>query len=254
MTAISTEYKLLTLIESKMGILDICPCLLSLNGVCLSIAVDACRTTKYFKGLLSDWKQCLPLGEGCDVSFELWGHKIWEMIFMVQRVYNKNCVPTNTYEFEKDCYLQFKEKQDYVGPLDDSLQPFQEIKGSDVPIVLVCALRELNEVLMEISEFVNSPTEERINASFLKWQESYNQHYRHDCKTAYNKWIIGFSHRTRKKHIQERMKKELETFRSIFRNEDEFEQVFDTEQNSIDYDGLSRFLFTHVDRFGVSHS
>lgn len=87
MTAISTEYKLLTLIESKMGILDICPCLLSLNGVCLSIAVDACRTTKYFKGLLSDWRQCLPLGEGCDVSFELWGHKIWEMIFMVQRVY-----------------------------------------------------------------------------------------------------------------------------------------------------------------------
>jgi hypothetical protein len=33
------------------------------------------------------------------------------------------------------------------------------------------------------------------------------------------------------------MKKELEDFRSIFLNDDEFEQVYDAEQKTIDYDG-----------------
>lgn len=38
----------------------------------------------------------------------------------------------------------------------------------------------------------------------------------------------------------------------LFVNDDEFEQVFDVEQRTIDLDGLSRFLFTHAERFGVS--
>ena len=35
-------------------------------------------------------------------------------------------------------------------------------------------------------------------------------------------------------------------------DESEFEQVFDVEQRTVNLDGLSRFLFTHAERFGVS--
>jgi hypothetical protein len=48
------------------------------------------------------------------------------------------------------------------------------------------------------------------------------------------------------------MSADLETFKQRFLNEDEFEQVFDTEQQKMDFDGMARFLFTHADRFGVS--
>ena len=44
----------------------------------------------------------------------------------------------------------------------------------------------------------------------------------------------------------------MEEFKKLFVNDDEFEQVFDVEQRTIDLDGLSRFLFTHAERFGVS--
>ena len=51
-----------------------------------------------------------------------------------------------------------------------------------------------------------------------------------------------------------RLKTELETFKQTFiNNDDEFELVYDAEQKKIDIEGLSHFLFTHVERFGVSY-
>ena len=253
MTAISTEYKLLTLIESKMGILDRCPCLLSLNAMCLSIAVDACRTTKYFMGLLSDWRQCLPLGAAHDVNFGSWGNKLWELMYKVQTAYKSYNVQTNVYDYQKPCYLNFKQQLYSIDDISGSFASFQQLEGEDISDTLMCSLRELSEVLMQISEFLGSPNEEHISTSYLIWLNCYKRHYRHICQAAYNKWKFEFSLRTRSKHIKERMKRELENFKNTFKCADEFEQVFDTEQNTFDYDGLSRFIFSHSDRFGVSY-
>ena len=106
---------------------------------------------------------------------------------------------------------------------------------------------------MEISEFLNSPTEELIEVSWRQWQENYRKHYLKACKKDYQKWKISFSSRTLKKHLEDKRREALEAFRQQFLNDDEFEQVFDSEQMSLDIDGLSRFLFTHTDRFGVSY-
>jgi hypothetical protein len=57
-----------------------------------------------------------------------------------------------------------------------------------------------------------------------------------------------------KKNVQERMQKEMEAFRKKFLNsDDEFDIVYDSELNDIDIEGISRFLFMNVERFGVSH-
>jgi hypothetical protein len=49
------------------------------------------------------------------------------------------------------------------------------------------------------------------------------------------------------------MEQELENFKKLFLNDAEFELVYDSEQKDIDMDGVSRFLFTNTERFGVSH-
>ena len=43
----SKEYILLTNLELKIDVLPCCPCLLSLNAMSLSLAVDARRLTKF---------------------------------------------------------------------------------------------------------------------------------------------------------------------------------------------------------------
>lgn len=249
----SKEYTLLTNLELKIDFLPCCPCLLSLNAMSLSLAVDARRLTKCFELMLAQWQSCLPLGDACDVNFPLWGDKIWDMIKAVRKVYRMNNVDVNMYEYESDSYQRFKESQAEVGALDSSIEPFQCIGGSDVPVVAVCSLRELHEMLMQISEFLNSPTEQQIAASFEQWSACYQKHYSKPCQKKYNKWKIQYSPRTLKKNLQERMEDELEGFKKMFLNDDEFEQVYDMEQKSIDIDGLSRFLFTHAERFGVSY-
>ena len=249
----TNEYILLTNIEQKTEVMSHSSCLLLLNAMSMSLAVDACRVSKYFELLLEQWQECLPLGDAYDVNFSVWGNKIWEMMQKVRYAYSLNNVPLNIYVYHAESYLDFKEKQETVGPVDDSLLPLQQLNGREVADIVMCALRELSEVLMEISEFLNSPTEEQIAQSYDKWLACYKKHYQRKCRAAYNKWKIGFSSRTLKNRLQARMKNELEDFRSIFLNDDEFEQVYDAEQKTIDYDGLSRFLFTHADRFGVSH-
>ena len=248
----SKEYFLLTNLELKMEVLPCCSCLLSLNAMSLSAAIDAIRLTKCFDIMLSQWQDCLPLGDANDVNFSSWGDKTWDMIKTVQRTYRMNKVDVNLYEYESESYLRFKDKQAEVDALGDSMEPLRFVEGCDVPVVVVCALRELNEVMMKISEFLNSPTEQQIASSFAKWEACYQKHYSKDCRKKYNNWKIQYTSRTLKKNLQERMKTELDGFKKMFLNEDEFELVYDMEQKRIDIDGLSRFLFTHVERFGVS--
>ena len=247
------EYNLLTNIEQKTAVLSCCSCLLSLNAMSLSIAVDAIRLTKNFETLLTRWEECLPLGDAIDVNFPLWGDKIWDMMMRVRYVYSLHKVDVNQYEYESESFLRFKERQSAYGTFDASMEPFVELGVADASVVTVCALRELHEVLMKISEFLSSPTEEQITTSFGLWEACYRRHYSKACQRRYNRWKIQYSPRTLKKNLQERQKKELEELKKMFLNEDEFELVYDVEQKRIDFDGLSRFLFTHADRFGVSY-
>lgn len=247
------DNNLLTNIEQKTFCLGNSPCLLSLHAISLSLAIDACRLTKCFELLLENWQQCLPLGEAYDVNFPSWGAKIWEMMKTVKKAYYLHNVEVNLYEYESECFFDFKEAQQDVAFDKSSQSLFQNTKVEDIPTILICALRDLNEVLMEVTEFLNSPTEELIEVSWRQWQENYRTHYLKACQKDYQKWKISFSSRTLKKHLEDKRREVLEEFKQQFLNDDEFEQVFDEEHMSLDIDGLSRFLFTHADRFGVSH-
>ena len=246
------ELNILENLERKMGALGGSSCLMSLNMMSLSLTIDICRTTRYFELLLDQWQECLPLGHARDVNFSSWGGKIWDMMKEAQRFYSLHNVSLNLYEYEAESYVNFKEEQQQVGIYEATIRPAQLVKADHVPVILICSLRELAEVLMEISEFLNSPTEEQIAVSFQKWSENYKMHYQRSCANRYKRWKIQYSTRTLKKHLQERMAKETEEFKKLFVNDDEFEQVFDVEQRTVDLDGLSRFLFTHAERFGVS--
>lgn len=225
---------------------------MSLNLMSLSLTIDVCRTTRYFELLFDQWQECLPLGHARDVNFSSWGSKIWDMMKEAQRFYSLHNVSLNLYEYEAESYVNFKEEQQQVGVYEATIRPAQLVAADHIPVILICSLRELAEVLMEISEFLNSPTEEQIAVSFQKWSENYKKHYQRSCANRYKRWKIQYSTRTLKKHVQERIAKETEEFKTLFVNDDEFEQVFDVEQRTVDLDGLSRFLFTHAERFGVS--
>ena len=246
------ELNILENLERKMGALGGSSCLMSLNMMSLSLTIDICRTTRYFETLLDQWQECLPLGDARDVNFSSWGGKIWDMMKEAQRFYSLHNVSLNLYEYEAESYVNFKEEQQQVGIYEATIRPAQLVAADHIPVILICSLRELAEVLMEISEFLNSPTEEQIAVSFQEWSENYKKHYQRSCANRYKRWKIQYSTRTLKKHVQERIAKETEEFKKLFVNDDEFEQVFDVEQRTIDLDGLSRFLFTHAERFGVS--
>jgi hypothetical protein len=246
------ELNILENLERKIGALGSCSCLMSLNMMGLGVTIDVCRTTRLFETLLEQWQECLPLGDARDVNFSSWGSKIWNMMQEVHKDYAIQRVYLNLYEYEAESYVNFKEEQQQVGIYEATIRPAQLVKADHVPVILICSLRELAEVLMEISEFLNSPTEEQIAVSFQKWSENYKKHYQRSCANRYKRWKIQYSTRTLKKHVQERIAKETEEFKKLFVNDDEFEQVFDVEQRTIDLDGLSRFLFTHAERFGVS--
>lgn len=247
------EYTILSNFDRKVDALACSSCLLSLNAMSMSLAVDVCRMTKYFELLLKSWQGCLPLGDAFDVQFSMWGNKMWEIIQKVQHAFFMNNVRLNQYEYEAVCFLDFKNQQDVVGPMEDSMIPLQTVKEGDPGIILVCALRKLSEMLLEISEFLNSPTEEQIMNSFEQWWDCYMKHYHKSCLKKYNKWKIQYTNRTLKKHLQERIEKDKEAFRKMFKDDDEFEMVYDFEKKDIDIEGVSRFLFTNTERFGVSH-
>jgi hypothetical protein len=247
------EYNLLSNFERKADALVCSSCLLSLNAMSMSLAVDACRLTKFFRLLLEDWKNCLPLGDAYDVNFTTWGSKTWEIIERVRYAYSLNMVQLNQYEYESACYLEFKDKQDAVGPIDGSMKPLQMVSEGEAGVILVCALRELGEIMMEISEFLSSPTEMQIANSFEQWRACYHRQYHDSCQKMYNKWKLLFTPRTLKKNLKERMASELENFRQMFLSDAEFELVYDSEQKDIDIEGVSRFLFTNSDRFGISY-
>ena len=248
------EYTILSNFEHKADALACSSCLLSLNAMSISLAVDACRLTKMFKVLLQQWQGCLPLGDAHDVNFTTWGSKVWEIMQKTHYAYSLNNVQLNMYEYKSDCYMDFKDRQDAVGPINGSMIPLQMVKEGEAGVILVCALRELSEVLMEISEFLNSPTEEMIASSFEQWKDCYMRLYHKNCEKRYDKWKLRFPPRMLKKNVQERMQKEMEAFRKKFLNgDDEFDIVYDSELKDIDIEGVSRFLFTNSERFGVSH-
>lgn len=250
----STTYRLLSGIERKMEVLSCSPCLLSVNLMSMSLAVDIRRMVRYSKGLLEQWQECLPLGDCHDVNFALWGNKMWDLIGKACEVYRLNNVNINIYEFESESYRQFKELQDQIGPIDNTPLPMSNFSSAAVASILVCALRELNEVMMKINEFSNSPTEDLIKRSYDQWEACFRKHYLADCIRKYQTWKLQYTPRTLKKHLVDRRNKELETFKTLFINEDEFELVYDADQKIIDIDGLSRFLFLHAyNRFGVSY-
>ena len=89
----------------------------------MSLAVDACRTAKYFELLLEQWQECLPLGDAYDVNFSLWGQKTWDMIKQVGEAYRLNCVYVNIYEYETESYVNFKESQQPVGVYEATMRP-----------------------------------------------------------------------------------------------------------------------------------
>ena len=157
---------MLTTIETKVEALNLCSCLLSLNAMSLSLAVDVCRTTKYFELVLNDWQKCMPLGEANDVNFAMWGGKLWEMMRKVRSAYMLQSVLVSEYKYEMDSYLRFKECQQAVDIYDSSLEALHEVKGEDVPTILMCSMRALSEVLMQISEFLNTPSEELLAISY----------------------------------------------------------------------------------------
>jgi len=96
------NYNILLHLEQKCSVLRFSSCLMSLNAISLSLAVDACRTVRFFEALLEQWQECLPLGDACDVNFSLWGQKTWDMIKQVGEAYRLNCVYVNIYEYETE--------------------------------------------------------------------------------------------------------------------------------------------------------
>ena len=102
------EYTILSNFERKVDALACSSCLLSLNAMSMSLAVDVCRMTKYFELLLKSWQGCLPLGDAFDVQFSMWGNKMWEIIQKVQHAFFMNNVHLNQYEYDSVCFLDFK--------------------------------------------------------------------------------------------------------------------------------------------------
>lgn len=246
-------YTILKNFERKVEALDCSSCMLALTMMSMSLAVDARRLTKYFLMMLDGWRKCLPLGDACDVNFTTWGHNVWELMQKVRQVYSQNKVQLNVYEYNSASYLEFKNRLEAAEGNDESMKILMMISGSEAGTILMCAMRELNEELMEISEFLNSPTEEQIASSFDQWMACYEEQYHKACLKRYNKWKLKFTPRTLKKNVKERMKIEVEEFRRMFQSDNEFELVYDTEQMEVDIEGVSRFLFTNPERFGVSH-
>ena len=209
----TAELDILENLERKIGALGSCSCLMSLNMMGLGVTIDVCRTTRLFETLLEQWQECLPLGDARDVNFSSWGSKIWNMMQEVHKDYAIQRVYLNLYEYEAESYVNFKEEQQQVGIYEATIRPAQLVEAENVPVILICSLRELAEVMMKLSEFLNSPTEEQISVSFQKWSENYKKHYQRSCANRYKRWKIQYSTRTLKKHVQEKMAKELEEFK-----------------------------------------
>ena len=249
----TNEYKLLSGLKQKTDALPFCSCLFSLNAMSLSIAVDSCRTAKHFIFLLDRWKECLPLGDACDVNFPQWVAEIDEMTGIVKSAFFPYRIYINKSEYEPECYTRFKEQQN--GQPDDNgrMDALMGIDTQDYAVVLVSALQELQRVLQEVIEYLNSPTLALISRSYEQWKAGYERQYQKSFDKTYENWKLGISPRMLKKNIQARRQEEMEKFRAMFDGDKEFELVYDAEHMTIDFEGLTRFLFTHSGRFGVSH-
>jgi hypothetical protein len=223
---------------------------LSMDALCMGLAADVVRTADYFKEALAAWRQCLPLGETFDVNYSLWGDKIWSWLRQVAACFQDKGVKVNVYAYDVALLSPFKACLDMEG--DNRLERLAGVSNGRVSMILVCALRELNETLMAISEFLAEPTEKLITRSFARWMEFYAQEYKDTMEHKYELWKLQYTPRVLRRRVKERMAREKKAFRSLFVDDDEFDQVFDAERDAVDEDGLSRFLFTHSDRFGSS--
>ena len=222
---------------------------LSLECLCRGMAVDAVLATGYFGELLTAWRQCLPLGEVSDVTFSQSGSLLQRWISVVAARLRRVGVKVDANVCDRDMLTAFKE---WVAATADSADGLSQPEGCDVATVLVSALHELSETLTAISRLLAKPTEKQIARSYERWKEFHHQQLSQELQEEYDQWKVQYPPRLLRRHLKERMAAEKEAFRQSFRDADEFEQVFDSERNAVDDDGLGRFLFTHSDRFGSS--
>ena len=222
---------------------------LSLECLCRAMAVDVVLATGYFGELLTAWRQCLPLGEVSDVTFSRSGSHLQRWVSVVTAGYRRVGVKVDTDACDRETLTAFRV---WVAATADSGDGLSLPEGCDVATVLVSALHELSETLTAISRLLAKPTEKQIARSYERWKEFHHQQHSQELQEEYDQWKVQYPPRLLRRHLKARMATEKEAFRQLFRDADEFEQVFDSDCNAVDDDGLGRFLFTHSDRFGSS--
>lgn len=83
----SSEYSKLERVRLAVSFTEGCESLLSLNAVCLDVAIEACEAHGALDFDYVMWKGELPLGEALDVNFNAWGGKLWSMLQAVSNAY-----------------------------------------------------------------------------------------------------------------------------------------------------------------------
>lgn len=222
---------------------------LSLECLCRGMAVDVVLAMGYFGELLTAWRKCLPLGEVSDVSFSLSGSLLERWISVVTASYRRVSVKVEADACDREMLMAFRE---WVATAADSADGVALPEGCDLPTVLVSALHELSDVLTAIACLLAKPKENQIVRSYAQWRQFHQDNLSQELQEEYDQWKVQYTPRVLKSRLKERMAAEKEAFRQIFHDADEFEQVFDSDRNAVDEDGLGRFLFIHSDRFGSS--
>ena len=242
-------YILLETIEREVEAADGEHRRLSLECLCRGMAVDVVLATGYFGELLTAWRQCLPLGEVSDVTFSQSASRLQRWISVVTASYRPVGVKVDADASNREMLTAFRE---WVAATADSADGQPKPENCDVATVLVSALHELSDTLTTIARLLAKPTVKQIARSFERWKEFHKMYCSQELQEEYDQWKVQYPPRLLRRHLKERMVTEKEAFRQLFHDADEFEQVFDSECNAVDDDGLGRFLFTHSDRFGSS--
>ena len=245
----SSEYSKLERVRLAVSLTEGCESLLSLNAVCLDVAIEACEAHGALDFDYVMWKGVLPLGEALDVNFNAWGGKLWWMLQAVSNAYKRMNVECNSLAMDTESYVRFKDSY-----RNGSLEALVSIGSENIPNVAICAIRELYELVMNIAELLNNPSEELITQSFESWFNNYQQVFGPECRKVYCRWKNYFGKRTRRKHLMERREKDLASLKKLYfqDKDDEFEEVFDPQNNCFDMDGIAHYLFKNPRVFGFS--
>lgn len=110
---------------------------------------------------------------------------------------------------------------------------------------LVVFYRELDD----LRKLLKGPSEETIERSWANLIVSYNSGEAGQCEADYKAWKVKKSSRVLKKALESRRTDEVGKLKRVFADESEFEQIFDSEKNCVDYDGLARIIFSSLERY-----